>query len=61
MDARIVERKGSRIKIEVEVDLSGSMLEMEEKILDGVNAMGNLASGEALKKFDADGEVVAWR
>jgi hypothetical protein len=56
MDARIVEHKGSRIKIEVEVDLTGSMLEMEEKILDGVNAMGNLASGEALKKFDADGE-----
>src|SRR5271154_1210108 len=58
MDARIVESKGSRIKIEVEVDLTGSMLEMEEKILDGVNAMGNLASGEALKKFDADGEIL---
>jgi hypothetical protein len=55
MDARITERKGNRITIAVEIDLTGSMLEMEDKILDGVNALGNMASGEALKRFDADG------
>lgn len=55
MDARITERKGNRITIAVEIDLTGSMLEMEEKILHGVNAVGNVASGEALKRFDADG------
>jgi len=55
MDARITERKGNRITIAVEIDLTGSMLEMENRILDAANAMGNVASGEALKRFDADG------
>jgi hypothetical protein len=30
MDARITERKGNRITIAVEIDLTGSMLEMED-------------------------------
>ena len=33
-------REGDRIKIEVTIDLSGSMLEAEESILRGVNAVG---------------------
>jgi hypothetical protein len=36
------------------MDLTGSMLEMEDKIVPAVDATGNLASGEALKCFDAD-------
>jgi hypothetical protein len=55
MDARITERKGNRITVAVDMDLTGSMLEMEDKILQAVNAIGNLASGEALKRFDTDG------
>jgi hypothetical protein len=51
-------REGDRIKIEVTIDLSGPMLEAEEKILRGVNAVGNVATGEALKRFDADGEPI---
>jgi hypothetical protein len=43
-------REGDRIKIEVTVDLSGSMLEAEESILRAVNAVGNVATGEALKR-----------
>ena len=51
-------REGDLIKIEVTIDLSGSMLEAEESILRGVNAVGNVATGEALKRFDADGEPI---
>lgn len=51
-------REGNRIKIEVTVDLSGSMLEAEESILRAVNAVGNVATGEALKRFDADGDPI---
>lgn len=51
-------REDNRIKIEVTVDLSGSMLEAEESILRAVNAVGNVATGEALKRFDADGDPI---
>ena len=51
-------REGDRIKIEVTIDLSGSMLEAEESILRGVNAVGDAAT-EALKRFDADGDPIA--
>ena len=33
-------RDGDRIRIEVTIDLSGSMLEAEESILRAVNAVG---------------------
>src|SRR5271156_4102572 len=37
-------REGNRIRIEVTIDLSGSMLEAEESILRGVNAVGESRS-----------------
>ena len=51
-------RVGDQIKIEVTVDLSGSMLGAEEAILQAVNAVGNVATVEALKRFDADGDPI---
>src|SRR5215470_14840724 len=51
-------REGDRIKIEVTIDLSGSMLEAEESILKAANSVGNLATEEVLKRFDADGEPI---
>jgi hypothetical protein len=51
-------REGNRIKIEVMVDLSGSMLEAEESILRSINAVGNVATAEALKRFDGDGDPI---
>ena len=51
-------REGDRIKIEVTVELSGGMLETEEAILRAVNAVGNVATAEALKRFDADGDPI---
>jgi hypothetical protein len=34
------------------------MLEPEVSILRAVNAVGNVATGEALKRFDADGNSI---
>jgi hypothetical protein len=51
-------REGDRIKIEVTIDLRGSMLDAEESILQAVNAVGDAATAEALKRFDADGEPI---
>ena len=54
----ITGREGDQVKIEVTINLSGSMLEAEESILRGVNAVGTVATGEALKRFDADGDPI---
>jgi hypothetical protein len=54
----ITGREGDLIKIEVTINVSGSMLEAEESILRGVNAVGIVATGEALKRFDADGDPI---
>ena len=54
----ITGREGDLIKIEVMINVSGSMLEAEESILRGVNAVGIVATGEALKRFDADGDPI---
>ena len=54
----ISERNGDRIKIEMTIDLSGSMLEAEESILRSLNEVGTVATGEALKRFDADGDPI---
>jgi hypothetical protein len=51
-------REGNQIKVEVTVDISGSMLEAEESILRAVNAVGDVATAEALKRFDADGDPI---
>ena len=56
MEAQVTAREGSAIKLEVWVDLSGSMLMAEEAILSAVNEIGNVATKEALSRFDADGD-----
>lgn len=53
--AIIVDKTDNRITIQVTVELSGSMLDMEKKIQDQVNKVGNLATGEALTMFDSTG------
>jgi len=55
MTAQVVSVKGDRVTLQVEVHLSGSMLEMESSIQDAVNGVGMLATGEALRRFDTDG------
>jgi len=53
--AEIIERNANELTIQVTVKLSGSLLEMENAILDSCNEMGCLATTEALQKFDTDG------
>ncbi len=49
MTARISSRRGDEITIEIKVRLSGSILEREEQVLDGLNEGGNVATQEVLK------------
>lgn len=58
MTAQVTKCNGTRITLELTVDIGGSMLQAEESILAGVNEIGVVATGEALKRFDADGEPI---
>lgn len=55
MTASIVSVEGDILTLEVKVNLSGSMLEAEERILSALNAAGCVATGQALERFDTDG------
>lgn len=46
------------VTIELSVELSGSMLESEERIQCAVNEAGVMLSGESLKRFDTDGSPI---
>ena len=54
----ITGRDGDQITLEVKFDISGSMLDAEEKILLALNAAGDVVTREALKRFDADGDPI---
>jgi hypothetical protein len=46
------------VTVELSVELSGSMLESEDRIQSAVNEAGVALSREALKRFDTDGSPV---
>ena len=56
MVARIIEREGDEVTIAVKVNVTGPMLHVEEAILTATNELGAVATVEALKQFDADGD-----
>ena len=56
--ADIVARNGNEITLQVTLKLTGSLLEMENLILDGCNDIGCLATAEALQRFDTDGSPI---
>ena len=56
--AKIIARNKNELTIEVTIKLIGSLMEMENTILDSCNEIGCLASTEALKKFDMDGSPI---
>lgn len=58
MAAKLISVKENTITLQVEVTLGGSMLEMEAGIQQAVNALGTLATGEALHRFDTDGAAI---
>lgn len=51
-----IERNGNKAKITIEVDLSGSMMDMENKIQDALNVAGATLTKEALERFDTHGQ-----
>lgn len=55
MGARLKSIKGSTVTIELQVELTNSMLDSEENILSSLNEAGTIATKEALSYFDTDG------
>jgi hypothetical protein len=58
MPVSLIEVKGSRVKIELTVELGRSMLDTEERIQAALNEAGCIASREALGYFDTDGSPI---
>ena len=55
---QVMGREGTTITIQTTVDLSGSMLAVEDAILASVNEVGVIATQEWLKRFDGDGDPI---
>ena len=58
MSVKIISKTKKKIILQVEVDLSGSMLEMEDAILSVCNKVGCVSTKEALTRFDTDGSSI---
>ena len=58
--AEIIARNDNELTNQVTVNLTGSLLEIENTILDSCNEIGCLATTEALKRFDTDGSPIKW-
>lgn len=56
--AKVIARSGPRITLQLDIELKGALLEMEESILEGCNRLGCLATAEALSRFDTDGTPI---
>ena len=58
MAASLIHQGDQVVTIQIEVQLTDSMLESEERIQDALNEGGNLATQKALEQFDADGSPI---
>ncbi len=58
MAAEIITRNGNELTLQLTITLRGTLMEMENIILDGCNEIGCLATQEALQKFDTDGSPI---
>lgn len=59
MSSTIIKREGNKMTITLTVELSGSMLEMEEQIQKSVNELGRIETVAALEQFDTNGTDIA--
>ena len=59
MTAEVISVKEDQVTLQVEIKLGGTMLEMEASIQEAINAVGTLATREALHRFDTDGTDLA--
>lgn len=55
---KIITQSEDELTIQVTIKLTGTFLEMENNILDACNEVGCVATGVALKNFDADGAPI---
>jgi hypothetical protein len=58
MEAKIIKKLEKSFVIEVEISYGKSMIESEEIIMQQINKVGSLATGEALLQFDTDGSPI---
>lgn len=58
MSIKLLSQTDTKLKFEVEIDIKGSMLAVEEKILNTLNEVGCVATREKLKLFDTDGSPI---
>ncbi len=58
MRPKIVKEENNKVTLQIQIDLNGSMLEMEDRIQEAVNKLGCLATKRAIEKFDTDGEDI---
>lgn len=58
MSANIISQIGKELIVQVKINLSGSMLEVEENIVQACNKIGSISTQEALSHFDTDGAPI---
>ena len=58
MKTTVVSHKGGTVRLQIDIDINGSLLDVEERIQDAVNDLGRAATGLALEQFDTDGSPV---
>ena len=58
MAAQLIKQDGHELTIQVTVNISGNMLDAEERIQQAVNEVGCLATQQTLKQFDTDGSAI---
>ena len=54
----IIAQTGNELTLQVKIKLIGSLMEMENQILDKINEIGLKATEFAIKKFDTDGSPI---
>lgn len=58
MSAKLISVEGPKVKIELTIELSKSMLDSEVRIQEGLNEAGCIAAREAMKHLDTDGTAI---
>lgn len=58
MTVDIISRNGGKVTVKLEIDLSGSMLDVEDSIQKAANSVGALATKEKLEQYDTDGSPI---
>ena len=55
MKTTVVSHQDGTVRLQIDIDMSGSMLAVEEGIQDAVHDLGRAATGLTLAQFDTDG------